>query len=464
MFWPKASSPQIGRSTVGDHITTSHLVAALDDRALMDIGVLIRAVVLDQVVDIDADFAGHRFVVVDANHDAIRIDVVDDAAAARSHHGAAVFRSHAFDTGTHESLLRPQHRHRLALHVGAHQRAVGIVVLEERHERCRHRDDLRRSHVHVLDALGRRQHRFAVLARAHQLVDQLALLVQRGAGLGDDVLAFLNGRQVIDVHRHLAVGHAPVRRLEEAVLVELRVQRQRVDQADVRAFRCLDRADTAVVRRVHIAHFEAGAFTRQTARAEGRDAALVRDLAQRVGLVHELRKLARTEELFQRGRNRLRVDQVMRHQRFRLGLAEALFHRLLDPRQTAAVLVLGQFADAAHAPVAEVVDVVDFAAAVAQFDQDLDHVEDVLVRQRHRAFGRVAPNAGVEFHAADAAQVIAVAVVEQALEQGLHRVFRRRLAGAHHAVDGHPCGQFIRGLVGSQGLTDVRAFVELVGI
>src|SRR3546814_7889386 len=44
----------------------------------------------------------------------------------------------------------------------------------------------------------------------------------------------------------------------EAVLVGARVNRQRVDQADVRAFRCLDGAYAAVMGRMHIAHLEAG--------------------------------------------------------------------------------------------------------------------------------------------------------------------------------------------------------------
>ena len=153
----------------------------------------------------------------------------------------------------------------------------------------------------------------------------------------------------------------------------------------------------------------------------------------------------------------------MRHQRFGLGLAETLLHRLLDARQAAAVLVLGQFADTTHTPVAQVVDVVDFAVAVAQIDQDLDDVEDVLVAQRHRAFGRVAADAGVELHAADAAQVVGVGAVEQPVEQRFHRVFGRRLAGAHHAVDGHARGQLVGGLVTGQRLADVGALVQLVG-
>ena len=49
----------------------------------MDVGVLVGTLVLDQVVDVDADLAGHRLVVVDPDHDAVGVDVVDHAAAAR---------------------------------------------------------------------------------------------------------------------------------------------------------------------------------------------------------------------------------------------------------------------------------------------------------------------------------------------------------------------------------------------
>jgi hypothetical protein len=51
---------QVGRRAVGHHVAARDLVAALDDRALVDVGVLVGTLVLDQVVDVDADLAGHR--------------------------------------------------------------------------------------------------------------------------------------------------------------------------------------------------------------------------------------------------------------------------------------------------------------------------------------------------------------------------------------------------------------------
>ena len=311
---------------------------------------------------------------------------------------------------------------------------------------------------------GRRERELVAVAAGHQLVDELAVLVELGVRLRDHVLAFLDRRQVLDVLGDLAVLHAPVRRLDEAEVVGARVEGERVDEADVRAFRRLDRADAAVVRRVHVAHLEAGALAREAARAERRDAALVRDLGQRVGLVHELRQLRGAEELLDRRGDGLRVDQVVRHQVLALGLREALAHRALDAHQARAELVLGQLAHRAHAAVAEVVDVVDLAAAVAQLDQDLDHRDDVVVGQRHRAGELVAADAAVELHAAHVRQVVAVLAEEEAVEERLHGVLGRRLAGAHHAVDRDLGVELVGGLVDAQRLRDVRALVEVVGV
>ena len=301
------------------------------------------------------------------------------------------------------------------------------------------RNDLARRHVHVLDFVRRLQLEFALEAAGDQFVGQLALLVERCVGLGDDVVAFLDRRQVLDLLGDVAAVNLAVRRFHEAVLVGARIQRQRVDQADVRAFRRFDRADAAVVRRMHVAHLEAGALAGQAARAERRDAPLVGDLRQRVGLVHELRQLAGTEELLDRGTDRLGVDQVVRHQVVGLGLGQALLDGTLDAHQAGTELVLGQFADRTDATVAQVIDVVDFATTVAQFDQDADDVDDVVVGQGCRADQLLAADAAVELHAADGRQVVALFGVEQAVEQRLRR--RPRWAARPDAS----CGRWRRG-------------------
>ena len=138
----------------------------------------------------------------------------------------------------------------------------------------------------------RRQAVVAGVAGNDQIVGELALVVELGVGLGDVVLGLFHGRQIDHVVGDLAVHDLAVRRLDEAVLVDAGEGRERVDQADVRAFRRLDRADAAIVGRMHVADFEAGTLTGQTARPERRETTLVRDLGERVGLVHELAELA----------------------------------------------------------------------------------------------------------------------------------------------------------------------------
>ena len=96
-----------------------------------------------------------------------------------------------------------QQRHGLALHVRAHQGAVGVVVLQERDERRGHRDDLLGAHVHEVDLLRTRLRELVPVARRHALVDEVALGVEGRVGLGDVALLLVVGREIHDL-----VGHA----------------------------------------------------------------------------------------------------------------------------------------------------------------------------------------------------------------------------------------------------------------
>ena len=213
---------------------------------------------------------------------------------------------------------------------------------------------------------------FGVQARRLFLLDVIAYAQAAFAGV-DDLHEVENAR----------VLHLAVRRLDEAIFIDARKAAQRADQPDVRTFRRLDRADAAVVRRVHVADFESGALARQAARSKCRQAALVRDLRQRIGLVHELRQLRRPEELADGRHHRLGVDQVVRHGRRQLLIHAHLFlDGALHAHQADAELVLHQLADGAHAAVAQVIDVVHHADVLAQLEQVADGRVEILRRQR----------------------------------------------------------------------------------
>ena len=79
------------------------------------------------------------------------------------------------------------------------------------------------------------------------------------------------------------------------------------------------------------------------------------------------------------------------------------------------------------------------------------------MRERRDGVLGVEVEAHVELDAADRRQVVAVGIEEQAGEQRLRGLERRRLAGAHHAVDVGQRLLALLGLVGLQRVADPRA-------
>jgi hypothetical protein len=108
-----------------------------------------------------------------------------DAGAAGGDRGAGVARDHAFHAGADERRFGAHQRHGLTLHVRAHQRAVGVVVLEERDQRRGDRHELLRRHVHEVDAIRRHLQHVAGMAAMTRSSVKLAVLVERHVGLRD---------------------------------------------------------------------------------------------------------------------------------------------------------------------------------------------------------------------------------------------------------------------------------------
>ena len=454
---------EIGRGTVGDDVALAHLIAHFHQRTLVDAGVLVRALELHQPVDVDAGL-GRILLVGGADHDTGGVDLIDHAGAAGRDRGAGVAGDDAFHAGADERRLGANQRHGLPLHVRAHQRAVGVIVLEERNERRRHRNQLLRRHVHEVDLVRRNELHVAGMAHDNEIVGEAALGVDRRVGLRDRVAALFHRREIDHLVGDAAVLHLAVRRLDEAIFVHPREGRERIDQADIRPFRRFDRADAAVMRGVHVAHFEAGALTRKTARAKRRETPLVRDLRQRIGLVHELRQLRGAEELAHGGSRRLGVDQVLRHHGVDIDRRHALLDGALHAQQADAILIFHQLADRAHPAIAEMVDVVDLALAVAQTDQRLDHREDVVLAQDAHGVVDGEVETHVHLDAADRGQVVALRIEEQRLEHVLRRVDRRRLARTHDAIDVEQRFLARHVLVDRERVADIGADIDVVDV
>jgi len=60
-----------------------------------------------------------------------------------------------------------------------------------------------------MNLVGRRQGELVLRAAGDQVIGEFAFLVQGRVRLRDHVLAFFDGRQVVDLIGHLAVGNAP---------------------------------------------------------------------------------------------------------------------------------------------------------------------------------------------------------------------------------------------------------------
>jgi hypothetical protein len=114
--------------------------------------------------------------------DLLGVDVDHRAGLLREHDVAGVDRGPVLEPGADERRVGDHQRHGLPHHVRAHQRAVRVVVLEERDQRGRDRHDLGRGDVHELDVLRRGGDRLARgRAAEHLVVQELAGLVVDGS-------------------------------------------------------------------------------------------------------------------------------------------------------------------------------------------------------------------------------------------------------------------------------------------
>ena len=186
---------------------------------------------------------------------------------------------------------------------------------------------------------------------------------------------------------------------------------------------------------------------------------------QRIVLIHKLRQLRRAEELTDNRSNRFGVDQILRFdivQNFRAhSFANGSFHA----QQAHTVLVFHQFADRTDAAVAEMVNIVNFAFAVAQLDQTFDNTQNIVFAQRPISIRRVIKRdvqRNIHLYAADRRQVIALNIKEQAFKQLISGFIGRRFTRAHNAIDVKQSLFAAVVLVGFQRVSDIRTDVNAV--
>ena len=221
------------------------------------------------------------------------------------------------------------------------------------------------------------------------IVSPLVCRFDRGVGRCQEGFALFVGPQPDDLFGQLAAGHLAIGRDQKAVFVDGRVDGQAGDQTDVGSFRRFDRTDTAIVRNVDVADFEAGTLAVQTAGTQGRQTPLVGEHRERVGLVDDLRQFAAAEEVFDGGRDALGIDQAAGRHVLDVLQAHPLLHGAAELQKALAQLVASQLVDRPQAAIAQVIDVINFRSGLAAGQlQQVRHGGDQIFRpQRHFALG-----------------------------------------------------------------------------
>ena len=422
----------LGRIAFGQNLARHDLLTLADNRLERHRRTLVRLAIARQHVSRHFRIERNDLLVLRALvlHLYLRSVRENDLAIALRHDLNAAVGNHVLlQAGSDDRGLRHHQGHGLTHHVRSHQRAVRVVMLQERNQAGGDRRNLVRRHVHQVHLGSRHDREVAVVARLDLVgLQELALVAQRRVGLSDHEAFLLFGAEILNaciVQVDLAAGYLAVGRLDKAHVANLGVHAKRRDQTDIRTFRRLDRAEATVMGVVHVAHLETGPFARQAARSKSRQAALMRHLGQRVRLVHELRKLVGPEERVDDRRQRLRIDQVHRSEHLVVAHVHPLANRAGHPDETDAELVGQLLAYGTHPTVAQVVDVVDIRLRVDQRDQITDNRDHILLGQNADLGRNIQIELLVDSETSYVAQIVALVREEQLLDH----VARRRLVG-----------------------------------
>src|SRR5690242_5279329 len=142
------------------------------------------------------------------------------------------------------------------------------------------------------------------------------------------------------------------------------------------------------------------------------------ELGERIDLIHELRQLAASEEIADDSGKRFRIDELLRRHRFDTLIEErhALFDEAFGAGQADAALVGEQFAHRTDAAAAEMVNIVEAAFALFEAEEIFRRHDEVVLGQ-DTGIVVLETELLVDLVTADATEIIALGIKEQAAEQ-----------------------------------------------
>ena len=421
--------------TVCQDLTFLHLVATTDDWALVDAGAgiaahkfaerinedfLTRIVLHAERIPEEFAVSARQFPVL-GHDDHFRSGSSNDTLGLGNGDRFGIASRFPFDASAHQRSFRLQQRHTLTLHVRSHQGSVRIIVFEERNHGGGHGNNLLRTHVHVGHVLGLHFQELTTVTHCEAFVGEMSVLANRIVRLGDVMVFFLVSGQVVDLLGDYAVDDLAVRRLDEPELVDASEGGHGVDQTDVWTFRSLNRANPAIVGRMHVTNFKARTVTIQTAWPEGGQTTFVGQFRERIDLIHELGELAAAEEVTHHGTEGLGVDEFLRGHAFHVHIEQghALFHQTLRAAQAHAALVGEEFTHGPHTTAAQVIDIIQDAFAFTEAEQITQRSEEIFVCQNPHVLIHLQAQLLIQLVTAHAGEIIFLGIEEETLQQGL---------------------------------------------
>ena len=203
---------------------------------------------------------------------------------------------------------------------------------------------------------------------------------------------------------------------------------------------------------VYVTNLETCAFTRKTARTEGRQTTLVSNLSQRVRLIHELTQRIGSEERVDHTGDGLGIDQVGRCEHLVVANVHTLTDCTAHTRQTDRELIAQLLTYCANTTVAQVVDIIDGSVGVHQLDKILDDLNDILLGQDTDIHIRVQTQFLIDSVTTYITQVVTLVREEEVLDHLACAGIISRISITQLAVD----------IVHSLLLTVTRVFLQRV--
>ena len=171
----------IRRRTVGYYLAFFDGFAAIHYRPLIYAGSLIGTLELEKLICILA------LAVLSFDDYASGIDICYRSCIFSQDYNSGVSGGGILDARRHYRTVRNQQGHRLALHVGTHKCAVGVVVFKEGDHRRSYRDHLPGRNIHAINDFAIVEVDFAEEASGKNLlVYEAPVLIERLVRLSDD--------------------------------------------------------------------------------------------------------------------------------------------------------------------------------------------------------------------------------------------------------------------------------------